>query len=373
MAMLILHRKRRIADSQGNSADASSDATASDALASADSVTSADSADSADSATQSASSTFDESKAAAAAIAENPEKPNPSFNHSAGSIVIGMILTLLGGALWGTNATVSKILMMNYHVSPMQIACVRQFATGILFIIIAAIFTPKQLVKVFGAGRDWFMIVATGMVCVLFAQITYLMAIDWTNSGTATVLQSLNLLFVLLYVCLRNRRTPTMRENVGVILAFAGTALMATGGNINSLSLPIMGLVWGLGDAFSTAALAIMPMKLVAKWGSFVINGITFIIAGSILMPFVRPWATLPPLDAFAISLFVFTVVGGTFGAYWLFLAGVMRVGSVRATLLGASEPVLAAITGVIFAGAVFSWADFVGFLLIFIMMTLIR
>ena len=50
-----------------------------------------------------------------------------------------------------------------------------------------------------------------------------------------------------------------------------------------------------------------------------------------------------------------------------------MRVGSVRGTLLGASEPVMAAITAVVFTGAVFSWADFAGFALIFIMMILLR
>ena len=42
-------------------------------------------------------------------------------------------------------------------------------------------------------------------------------------------------------------------------------------------------------------------------------------------------------------------------------------------TLLGASEPVMAAITAVVFTGAVFSWADFAGFALIFIMMILLR
>ena len=147
---------------------------------------------------------------------------------------------------------------------------------------------------------------------------------------------------------------------------------MATGGNLSSLSLPVMGLLWGLADAASTAALAIMPVKLIAKWGNLTVNGITFIISGFIMLPFVRPWETMPALDLRAMLLFAFTVIAGTFGAYWLFLEGIMRVGSVRGTLLGASEPVTAAITAVMFTGAVFSWADFVGFGLIFVMMILL-
>lgn len=319
------------------------------------------------------SETFDSSKAAQLAISSSPDSPNPAFSSSARTIFIGMILTLLGGALWGTNATVSKILMGDYHVTPLQIACVRQLAAGVLFFITASICTRKQLVSAVKSTRSWGMFVLTGIVCVLLTQVSYLWAIDWTNSGTATVLQSLNLVFVLVYACLKNRRFPNVRENVGVLLAFVGTALMATGGDFSKLSLPIMGLIWGLVDAASTAALAIMPVKLIAKWGNLSINGITFIVAGLILLPFVRPWETMPALDWRGIALFAFTVVGGTFGAYWLFLSGIMRVGAVRGTLLGASEPVMAAITAVMFTGAVFSWADFVGFALIFIMMTLLR
>lgn len=322
---------------------------------------------------ETSSKTFDSSKAAQLAISSSPDSPNPAFSSSARTIFIGMILTLLGGALWGTNATVSKILMGDYHVTPLQIACVRQLAAGVLFFITASICTRKQLVSAVKSTRSWGMFVLTGIVCVLLTQVSYLWAIDWTNSGTATVLQSLNLVFVLVYACLKNRRFPNVRENVGVLLAFVGTALMATGGDFSKLSLPIMGLIWGLVDAASTAALAIMPVKLIAKWGNLSINGITFIVAGLILLPFVRPWETMPALDWRGIALFAFTVVGGTFGAYWLFLSGIMRVGAVRGTLLGASEPVMAAITAVMFTGAVFSWADFVGFALIFIMMTLLR
>ena len=43
-----------------------------------------------------------------------------------------------------------------------------------------------------------------------------------------------------------------------MLLAFAGTFLIATGGNFASLSLPWQGLAWGLVDAVSTAAMSIV-------------------------------------------------------------------------------------------------------------------
>lgn len=208
---------------------------------------------------------------------------------------------------------------------------------------------------------------------MLLVQISYLSAIKWTNSGTATVLQSLNLLFVLVWVCAHERRWPRRAETVGVILAFVGTVLIATGGRLTTLRLPLPGLLWGLCDAFGTAAMAIMPQKMIARWGNFIVNGLAFIISGLILLPFVRPWESVPAFDARGWAMIVYTIVGGTFGAYWLYMAGVMRIGSMRATMLGTSEPVMATVTSVLWLGQVFSSTDLLGFVLILTMVFLIH
>ena len=91
------------------------------------------------------------------------------------------------------------------------------------------------------------------------------------------------------------------------------------------------------------------------------------------LLPFVRPWATAPQLDWLGVGLMAFTVIGGTFGAFWLYMAGVVRVGSMRATMLGTSEPVMATISAVAWTDAVFEPTDLVGFVMILIMVFLVR
>ena len=204
-------------------------------------------------------------------------------------------------------------------------------------------------------------------------QVAYLFSIHWPNAGTATVLQTVNLLMVLVYVCVRGRRKPTVREVVGVALAFAGVWLLATGGDLGALSLPLPGLLWGLADAFACACLAIIPVKLIAKYGNFVVNGITFLLSGLILTPFVRPWTHVPAFDARGWWLLVFTVVVGTFVAFWLYMAGVVRIGSMRATMFGTIEPVAATVTAVMWTGAIFTPIDLIGFALILIMAFLVH
>ena len=54
-------------------------------------------------------------------------------------------------------------------------------------------------------------------------------------------------------------------------------------------------------------------------------------------------------------------------------MSGVMRLGAMRATMLGTSEPVLATISAVALTGAVFTPVDLVGFAMILAMVFLVR
>ena len=296
-----------------------------------------------------------------------------SFAHAPRDLLIGAGLVLFGGILWGCNATVSKVLMESYGARPLWIACIRELGAGVLFLAAAAARTPKLFVGAVTETRSYPRYAACALICVLTTQVAYLSSIDWTNAGTATVLQSLNLLFVLLFVCVRGRRWPGLREGVGVALAFAGTVLIATGGDLSTLKLPMVGLAWGLVNAAATGAMSIMPVRLIQRWGNMAVNGLMFLISGLALMPVVRPWATAPQLDSFGVLLMAYTVMLGTFGAYGLFLGGVMRVGAMRATMLGTSEPVAATVSSVLCLGAVFTPTDLVGFLMILIMVFLVR
>lgn len=300
-------------------------------------------------------------------------KRKATFERAPKDLAIGGLITLAGGTLWGINATVSKILMNDYGADPLWIANVRQLGAGLLFLAIAAATQPKALA---GAVRDrglYMRYVAGAVIGVMATQVTYLQAIRWTNPGTATVLQTLNLLFVLLWVCVRGRRLPGAREVVGVALAFSGVVLLATGGDLTTLQLPLMGLLWGLGDAMATASMSFVPVKALARWGNFPVQGIMFLLSGLLMTPFVRPWSGGPQLDWTGVALMAFTVVAGTFGAYWLYMTGVVRIGAMRATMLGTSEPVMATISAVVLTGAVFTPTDLGGFALILAMVFLVR
>lgn len=127
-------------------------------------------------------------------------------------------MTLLGGAMWGMNSTVAKLLMRDYQLDPIWLSCVRALSASLIFLVGSAITTPQKLTGAVKDVKSYPKYLVTTLICALLVQVSYLITIDWTNSGTATVLQTLNLVFVLAWVCLRVKRLPLKRELVGVLL-----------------------------------------------------------------------------------------------------------------------------------------------------------
>ncbi|RSX55222.1 EamA-like transporter family [Bifidobacterium dolichotidis] len=286
----------------------------------------------------------------------------------ASRVLVGCLLLLAGGFFWGVNGTTSKFLLEDYGVTPIWLACIRELLAGVMFLVVAAISEPKRLLGALKTPRDWPRFVFASLTCVMLAQVAYLFSLDYTNPGTATVMQQLNLIMVLFYVCLVGKRWPSMKEVAAIVLAFAGVFLLVTGGNPTTLYMPLPGLCWGLLDALSGACLAIVPISLINRWGNFTFNGITFTLSGLLLIPFAHPIADAPHLDLRGWGLLGFTVIGGTFLAFWLFLGGVVRAGSLRTSLLSTFEPVVATVTAVVWMGTVFLPTDFIGFALILAM-----
>lgn len=302
--------------------------------------------------------------------AESREQLAP-HGHSSVPYSRGILLTLLGGTFWGINGTLSKVLMGTYGVEPLWLACVRELFACWLFLMAGYFTSPERLRGVLHNRRSLLNILGIAVGSILFSQVAYLEAINWTNSATATILQSLSVVIVMVYVCVVNRRRPRRREVLGLVLAIAGTYLVATGGDPSKLSLPLPGLAWGFGCAVAATILAIQPVRMISRWGNFAVNGLAFLFAGIILSAAYQPWNHMPALDWFGVLLVCLSIVLGTFGAYALYLQGVKEVGSVRGSMLGTSEPVMATISSVVWLGTIFTPMDLLGFLMIIVMVFL--
>ena len=286
-------------------------------------------------------------------------------------LIKGTLITLLGGAFWGANGTLTKYLMDTYAVDPLWLVCVRELGSCWFFLATAYFVDRKRLKSAASSSRTMLNILLIGIGGILFNNVAYLEAIDYTNSATATVMQSLNILVILGWTALVYKQKPSLREGIGICLALVGTYLITTGGDYTQLKLPPEGIFWGFMTTISSALLLVLAKNLLEKYGSLVFNGFAMLFSGIAFSLYVQPWNAMPELDATGIALVWVSIIAGTYGAYALFMHGIKEIGSMRGSMMGTVEPIVALATSVIFLGASFSIAEIIGFILVMIMVVL--
>ncbi len=286
-------------------------------------------------------------------------------------LLIGMLVTLTGGIFWGFSGTSASFLFDHYHVDTMWLLSTRQLLAGTLFMVMILLFDRDRFIQLLKTPRHLAVMVVFTFAGVCANSMFYLLAVRFTNAGTATVMQCLQLVIIMGYTCIRAHRAPRRRELAGLVLAFLGAFLIATGGDPTSLIIPPEGLVVGLLSAVGASCMSIVPTKILPIYGSSIVTGSAIFTSGLVLSAFIQPWNNVPPLDLPGWGALAILVVVGTFLAYNLYMQGVKEVGSVRASLIGTIEPVSATVTSALVLGTIFAPTDIIGFACIIVMVFL--
>ena len=192
----------------------------------------------------------------------------------------GVLCALTGAGLWGFSGACAQFLLANYDITPSFITAVRMLGAGAVFLLVLLVRNRAQLAAMLGDRRTLGQLAVFGGVGLFLCQITYTIVIGYTNAGTATVLQTTGIAFVMLFTCVLTRRMPRGREVTGLAAAVIATWLIATQGDPSALYLPLMGLAWGIANGLSVAFYIMYPKKLFARWGSFAVTGIGMFIGG---------------------------------------------------------------------------------------------
>lgn len=283
-------------------------------------------------------------------------------------MLVGVASTLLGAVAWGFSGTCVQYLFAASSMDALVLTTLRELGAGLVFVATLLVRERTKLCAMFSDHDTLRRLLIFGS-CGLFLNSTlYAATISYTNAGTATVLQSLNIVMVLAITCITLPRLPRRREAAALVCALAATFLIATHGDPGQLQLPVLGLVFGLATAAAATFYTMYPRPLFEKWGSFAVTGLGMFAGGitGVLACLVSGRAasgmeTLATLDTTGIAVLAIAVLVGTFGAYGLFLHGISIVGPVAGNMLGAAEPVSATVISAVWLGTAFSWADWAG------------
>ena len=148
-------------------------------------------------------------------------------------------------------------------------------------------------------------------------------------------------------------------------MAVGGTFLLVTHGNLDTLSIPIAALVWGLASAFAAAFYTMQPKRLIRKWRATLVIGWGMLLGGLALMPVCPPWLFSGTWSSLSALIYAYVIVFGTVIAFGCYLGSIKYIQPAEASILGSVEPLSAILLSIIFLDASFGSMDILGTALI--------
>lgn len=279
-----------------------------------------------------------------------------------------LILTILAAIGWGFSGTCGEHLFKVYSTNGEWLTSVRLLTAGSLLLLInLATGHKRELLGLITSKRDLPMLLLFAVCGMMAVQYTYLVAIAHSNSGTATVLQYIGPAFVLLYVCLRNRRLPHWREFISLIAIMVGVFLIATHGDMTTLVISQLGLAWGIASAVFLAVHDVMPIGLIQRWGSLPVTAWAMFLGGIFLSVITRPFDYQPVINLDTVLTFSGLIIIGTVFGFTAFLTGVSHIGPVKASLVCCIEPIAASVFSYLWVGTHFTFLDILGMVIILV------
>lgn len=277
--------------------------------------------------------------------------------------VRGAVLTIIGGTLWGFSGTCGQFLMQTKGLTSNWLVPIRLLTAGLLLLLICYLKEGKKIFNIW--KKDALGILIFGSVGMSMCQYTYFTAIGASNAGTATVLQYIGPVLILIYISLRNMQLPRWNELVAIGLAVSGTFLLATHGDPRSMVLSEQALFWGLLSAVALAVYTVQPGKMLKEYGSAVVTAWGMLIGGILLCTIFRPWSIAVTVDTTVLMGMAVVVIVGTVIAFACYMEGIRLVGPKKGSLYASVEPVSATVFSVLWMHVSFGMMDFLGFLCI--------
>ena len=280
-------------------------------------------------------------------------------------VIFGTILTITGGILWGISGVCGQFLFQNKEVTASWLVPIRLVTAGLLLLLYYVIRDKGKAFDIWRSKRNRTDIIVYGLAGMMLCQYSYFQTIEWSNAGTATVIQYLGPALIVVWVCFRTKRLPQTKEVLGVILAVTGIFLIATHGNPTSLALSQKALVMGLLSAVSVVVYTIKPAGLQKQFATPLVLAWGMLIGGAVLMVVFRPWNYQVIFDRETFMALAFIILFGTMAGFSMYLTGVKMIGSVKASLFSCVEPVASMVLTAVWMKVSFTTPDLIGTLFV--------
>lgn len=276
----------------------------------------------------------------------------------------GFLLIITGTALWGANGVVIQYLLQEKMFDASWITGIRLIGGGIILLLMDKIIYHGRTFSIWNRSsrKD---IIIFSLFGMLGTQYTYTATILYSNAATATILQYLMPIIILLYVLMSERRKPMIRECLCMLMAVIGTFLLVTKGSFDTLAISKEALFWGLICAFAGAFYTLQPRNMLKRYNSSLVVGWGMFGGGIILSFFQSPFDFKGIFDIGAAAAILFVVVCGTVISFWAYIESTKYLYPTEVGTMASIEPFSSVVLSVVFMNVAFGLPEIIGSILI--------
>lgn len=286
--------------------------------------------------------------------------------------VIGVAMYLVAAFLFALNGVIAKAAL-NAGFDPVHLTQLRN-AGAMLVLVLYVLVRHRDRFRI--TRRELPFLIAYGVIAFTLVQYLYFLTISKLNVGIGTLLVFLAPVLVALWFRFGRQHAVSNRIWLAVALTVIGLSMVAQ--VWRGMTLDPVGVAAGLLCAVALAAYWLLgesgqehrdPVSL-TMWG-FVFAS----VAWAVISPWwTFPWPTLgvptepllPGAPSFPVwALMVWGVVLGTVVPFLLVLGSLRRIGAQRAGIVGTTEPLWAAVIGLLLIGETFTGVQAIGGLIV--------
>lgn len=223
-------------------------------------------------------------------------------------IMKGITIAAIASAIWGISGTTIQFISQNQNLPVAWYLSVRTLGAGTILLLISLLLYRKQTFAIFKdkTALAWLLAYATlGLMANL---LTFYLAIQTGNASTATVLQYLSPLFIVIGALVFKRQTPMKTDLIAFIISLLGVVLVITKGDFTQLAISVESLLWGIGSGITAAFYIVLPRPLAKDYSPIITLGWGTFIAGVLFNLYNPVWVGGPKLTL-PIILSVSTVI----------------------------------------------------------------
>ena len=240
----------------------------------------------------------------------------------------------------------------------------RLLLAGIVLTMVSLLKMPQQVRRIVSHRRHLVSLISFALLGTLNSQLTYFLAVKYSNAPTATVIQYLQPVIIIIWLAIAQRQWPRRIDCISIIIALIGTFLLVTGGHLGTLALTPAAIFWGLWCAVAAALYTLLPRPLLTNFDALAVCGLAMLLSGLGMLPEIIIYR-LPSLNLLEWILVAYIVVFGTMFSYTMFLQSMRYISPAVTGILSAFEPLVATFLAVTLLGTKLTGAAIIGSVLI--------